>query len=115
MQVVLQKQPDHRVRRDQIDLKAAVRRDFSLLLESCEILVRPDRDVGVEQISECHAGFRCARLQSVARAPRRGRVQPKHFVRFLQRRMVRKQRLEMRDPVDAFTGLAVGDAQEARP
>jgi len=42
MQVLLQKQPDHRVRRDQIDLEAAVRRDFSLLLESCEILVRPD-------------------------------------------------------------------------
>ena len=116
MQVVLQKQPDHRVRRNQIDLEAAVRGDFSLLLSDL-------RNPGTTG-SRCRhrtdfrmsrSCFRCPRLQPVARASGRGRVQPKHLVRFLQRRVVREHRLEMRDPVDAFTGLAIGDAQEARP
>jgi len=115
MQVVLQKQPDHRMGRNQIDLKAAMRGDPFLLLESCEILVRADCGVGIEQIVKCHGIFRRARLQSVARASRRGRVQPKHLVRFLQRGVVGEHRFEVRDPVAAFTGLAVGNAQEAPP
>ncbi len=113
MQIVLQEQPDHRMRRDEIDLEAAMRRDHALPLEPGEFAVGPDRGVGIEQIVEPDVGDRHAGLEPITRAPRRGRMQAEHLVGFLQRRIVGEDRLQMRDPVAALAGLAVGNALAA--
>ena len=100
---------------NEIDLEAAVRRNLPLLLELGKISVRADRVVGIEQIAEAHVLRRRARLEPVTRARGRRRVQAKHLVGFFQRRIVGKDGFEVRDPVAALAGLAIGNAQQARP
>src|SRR5258707_8498988 len=42
-------------------------------------------------------------------------MQAKDLIRFLKCRMICEYRLEGRDPVAALAGLAIGNAQKARP
>ena len=115
VQIVLQEQPDHRMRGNEIDLEAASRRDRALPLERREVAVRRDGVIGIEQVAEMHVLRRLARPEAIARAPRRGGMQAEHLVGFFERGVIGKDRLQMCDPVAAFAGLAVGNALEPRP
>ena len=114
MQVVLQEQPDHRMRRHQVDLKAAVLGEPALLFERGEFRVRLLGDVGIKQIAEGDVLHRLSGFQPVADARRAGGMNAEQLVRFLQRRIVGEDRLEPGDPVGALAGLAVGNALEPR-
>ena len=115
MQIVLQEQPDHRMRRHQIDLEAAHAAGICLALERGEIAHKTLR--------RCRhrTGCRSARplrsypgLQAVAIARRAGGVHAEQLVGFLQRRVIGEDRLQPGDPVGALAGFAVGNALEAR-
>src|SRR5262245_3884298 len=103
------------MRGNEIDLEAAVRRNHALLLEPREYLVGSQRGVGIEQIAELNVLRRDTGPQAIACAPGRAGVQAEHLVRLLQRGMLSEDRLEMRDPVAALAGLAVGNASQAWP
>src|SRR5262245_16748163 len=52
LQIILDVQPQHRMRRDEIDLKLDVGRNYAGALQLGEYLERADRVVGVQQIAE---------------------------------------------------------------
>jgi len=115
MQVVLQKQPDDRMRRHQIDLETDMLRNHALCFQRREFRVRAFGDVRIKQIGErdivhCFAGF-----QPVTYARRSRGMDPKEFVGFLQGRIVGEHRFEPGNPVRALAGFPIGDAFEALP
>ncbi len=88
MQIVLQEQPDHRMRRHQVDLEAQSFGTIAFALERGKFRVRRLGDIGIKQIVEAHviyalarhaAGSGCARCRWRARGTARRIFQAPDF------------------------------------
>ena len=115
VQVLLQEQPDDRMRRHQVDLEFALRRHSALRFQRGEVGIGASGDVGIEQIVEAHIGDRLAGSQAIARVGAGTGMDAEDFIRFLKRGIVGEDRLQPGDPVAALAGLAIGNALEVRP
>src|SRR5262249_42550163 len=107
LQIILDVQPQHRMRRDEIDLKLDVGRNYAGALKLGKYLERADRVVGVQQIAEGDVLDAAPGTQRVASMRARPGVDAEHLAGRLQNRAGGKNRLEPRDPVETFAGLAV--------
>src|SRR5580704_6460075 len=114
VQRIDQEQPDHRMRRHQVDLEFRAGGDLAGIFEPLEIRVGFFGDVGIEQIVEAHVLGAKSQLERVALAAGAAGVHAEELAGFLQRRIVRKHRLEPGDPVAARAGLAVRQPLDAR-
>ncbi len=114
VQRIDQEQPDHRMRRHQIDLKFDARSDHALVLEPLEVGIGSRGDVGIEQIFEMDILGRKSRLERIALAPGAARVDAKELARLAECGIAAKDRFEPGDPVAALAGFAARQPLDAR-
>ena len=103
------------MRRHQVHLKLAVRRNLALPLEVGEHGVRLQGNIRVEQVLEFDVSRRDTGLEPVAPVlARKARMQLKGLSRRLERRMSGKDRLQPGDPVAALAGFSIRDRAQSR-
>jgi hypothetical protein len=102
-----QEQPDHGMRRHQIDLEFGAGRNCPGVFLPLELGIGIFCDVGVEQIVETNVSRRHAGFEHIAFASRAGGVHAKEFARFLKGRVFGEHRLKPADPVAALAGFAI--------
>jgi len=115
LQIILQEQPEHRVRRHEVDLETAILRHNSLPLQHGKFSIGAPGNICIEKVFEGDIAHRPARPEAVACMGFGAGMDAEHFVRFLQRGIIGEDRLQPGDPVAAFAGLAVGYTPEVRP
>ena len=115
MQRIDQKQPDHRMRRYQVDLEFGAGGNLAGVLERPEHGIRLLGDVRIEQIAEMHVLDAQSRLEreTLAAGTAAG-VHAEKLARFHKCRVIGKHRLEPGDPVAALAGFAVRQPLDAR-
>src|SRR5262249_33512350 len=113
MQLVDQKQPEHRVCRREVDLESGTVRNRSCRLEPRELRIGLRGNVGIEQIVEPYVLRPDAGLERVALAPGAAPMHAEELAGVFESRIPGEHGLEPGDPVAALAGFSVGKPRDA--
>src|SRR5262249_25794871 len=112
MQIVLKEQPEHRVRRYQVDLKPRIVGDHALFFERREIVIGNLGNIGIEEVIETYVAHTFTGPQPVAEAGCTGGVHAEQLVGFLESGITGEDWLQPSDPVRALPCFAVRNARQ---
>ncbi len=114
LQIFPDEQPDHRVRRHQIDLEFDVRRYFALPFQFGKCREGTPGDVGIKQIIECHVAECDAGLKAITPPAGNTGMKLENLVAQYERGTFGKYRFEPGNPIQPLSSLAVRQRQQVR-